>query len=702
MPIRYIPIDPIVLRGQAVLGNFTRSLRYNGNHKPGQRLSRGLPLYEVKTVEQVGPGQSATAESNSESKVPLGRTGPAQAAPDLIVHGECQAACAHLLATGQKVDLVYIDPPFASGANYGKKILMRRHPHTSDAAPEGAALEADSWEETLYGDIWNKEDYLNWMYENLTAIKALMSDTASIYVHLDWHIGHYVKILLDEVFGEENFRNEIVWKRTSARTDSTTFNHIHDVIYYYSKSDDFTFNEAFTEYDAEYIDTAYRSKDEDGRRFTSSDLMAAGLRNGSSGMEWRGINPAARGNHWKFATTKPDELDAMGKILWPNKTGGVPRYKRYLDEVRGVPLQLIWDDIFQVGAQAAERVDYATQKPETLLKRVIEASTNPGMVVADFFGGSGVTAKVAHDLGRRFIHTDIGLNSIQTARDRLAAAGATFDVLRVQDGVQLFRNPQQTMAKLRGLIPGLTSPQTPQPLPDYWAGIFASDGAVPVALPNLLDSASRVFDEAALHKLTLEELPKLADWDYPVQKVVVYTIDIADPEACAAWLADHNPSGIAVELRDLKPLLGDVVLNDECVARVEPPTPEQAQYKVVVERYHSDYLAGKLAEVTAKKVLQPSAMTSAAGKAKAAALPVGLSADGLECIEWLSVDCTAAEGPWTSAAEAKIDVKNRLILNGVRQVAKWDGTLLCASAPKRLRVRNVAGDEVTVFLSSID
>ena len=434
--------------------------------------------------------------------------------------------------------------------------------------------------------------------------------------------------------------------------------------------------------------------------------MAAGLRNGSSGMEWRGINPAARGNHWKFAIAKLDELDALGKILWPNKVGGVPRYKRYLDEMKGVPLQSIWDDIFQVGAQAAERVDYATQKPETLLKRVIETSSNPGMVVADFFGGSGVTAKVAHDLGRRFVHTDIGINSIQTARDRLAAAGAAFDVLRVQDGVQLFRNPAQTQTKLRGLIPGLTSPQTQQPLPEYWSGIFASDGAVPVALPNLLDSACRVFDEAALHKLTLEELPKLAEWDYPVEKVVVYTIDIADPEACSAWLADHNPSGIAVELRDIKPLLGDVVLNDECTARVERvavPTgaagkPASGAFRVVVQRYHSDYLAGKLLEAVSKKQLQPSAMTSAAGKAKAAALPVGLSADGLECIEWLSVDCTASEGPWTSAAEAKIDAKNRLTLNGVRQAAKWDGSLLCAVAPKRLRVRNVAGDEVTIAL----
>jgi len=525
--------------------------------------------------------------------------------------------------------------------------------------------------------------------------------------------------LLDEVFGEENFRNEIVWKRTSARTDSTTFNHIHDVIYYYTKSDDFVFNEAFTEYDAEYVDTAYRAKEEDGRRFTSSDLMAAGLRNGSSGMEWRGINPAARGNHWKFATTKLDELDAMGKILWSNKAGGVPRFKRYPDEMKGVPLQSIWDDIFQVGAQAAERVDYATQKPEALLQRIIETSSNPGMLVADFFGGSGVTAKVAHTLGRRFVHSDIGQNSIQTARDRLADAGAAFDVLRVQDGVQLFRNPAQTMAKLKGLIPGLTHAQSAQPLPDYWAGIFASHGAVPVALPNLLDSASRVFDEAALHKLTMEELPKLADWDYPVDNVVVYTIDVADPQACAAWLHDHNPTGIAVELRDLKPLLTNLVLGDELQAHVEPMAispqagPElppdallpsgtdQPRFRVVVQRYHSDYLARKLAEVVRKKALQPSALVkqaSQAGQPLASSLPVGLSQDGLECLEWLSLDCEAADGPWHSTVEVRIDMKNRLSQNGVRQSTPWDGTLLCATAPKRLRVRNVAGDECTAVL----
>ncbi len=688
MPIRYIPIDPLVLRGQAVLGNFTRSLRYHGNHKPGQRLSRGLPLYELQAVEQVRPAQGTPAPQDLVLNQGLAGVETAQEAPNLIVHGECQAACAHLLATGQKVDLVYIDPPFASGANYGKKILMRRHPHASNDAPEGAALEADGWEETLYGDIWNKEDYLNWMFENLTAIKAVMSDTASIYVHLDWHIGHYVKILLDEVFGEENFRNEIVWKRTTAHSDAQTYGVNCDVIYFYTKREDFLFNEVSQKYSDEYL-ARFTSTDPDGRKWEGGNLTAKGLRGGGYSYTYKGCTSL-----WRCPLETMEEHDRKGRLHFTSNQG--IRLKVYLDELKGMPCQALWDDIPAVNSQAAERVDYATQKPETLLKRVIQASSNPGMVVADFFGGSGVTAKVAHDLGRRFVHTDIGVNSIQTARDRLAAAGAAFNVLRVQDGVQLFRNPQQTMTKLCGLIPGLTSPQTPQPLPDYWSGMFANKGAVPVALPNLLDSACRVFDEAALHKLTLEELPKLIDWDYPVLNVVVYTIDTADPEACQRWLAEHNPSGIAVELRDIKPLLGDVVLNDECSARVEPPTAGQAGYKVVLQRYHSDYLAGKLAELVSKKKLQPSALTSPSGQAKAAALPVGLSADGLECIEWMSVDCTAMEGPWTSAAEAKIDIKNRLILNGVRQSTPWDGTLLCTNAPKRLRVRNVAGDELTL------
>ncbi len=662
MPIRYIPIDPIVLRGQAVLGGFSRALRYNGNQKPGQRLARGLPLYEVQTTEQVRPLatpstektlQSTKSGSKKSSKQALPQAAQAQAAPDLIanelipnnlvIHGECQAACAHLAAIGQKVDLVYIDPPFASGANYGKTILLRRHPHGPRQNADGVAMQADGWEEALYGDIWNKEDYLNWMYENLVAIKAVMSESASIYVHLDWHIGHYVKILLDEVFGEENFRNEIVWRYSKYQMRGMSrFVSNHDIIFWYTKSENYNFTPVTVPLDTPKL-LKRKKWDGEGQKIVNV-------------------------------------RDEDGQLIY--------------DKYHEAKVDDVWDlDI--IGATSGERRDYPTQKPEALLKRVMEASCAKGMLVADFFGGSGVTAKVAHDLGHRFVHVDIGVNSIQMARDLLVNAGASFDVLRVQDGVQLYRNPQQTQAKLASLIPGLGAAQSLQPLPPYWAGIFSVKGAVPVRLPNLLDSSNRVFDEAALHQLTLEELPKLADWDYPVDRVVVYTIDIADPDACERWLAEHNPTGIAVELRDLKPLLADLVLGDKVTARVELPLEAGGAHRVVIERYHSDYLARKLAEAAGKKALQPSVVGN---KAKTDALPTGLSEDGLECIDWLSVDCTASEGAWHSTCEAKIDTKNRLWLNGIKQAQPWDGSLVCPARPLRLKVRNVAGDEVTIAL----
>lgn len=636
MPIRYIPIEPIILRGQAVLGGFNRALRYAGDQRSGQRLARGLPLYEAATQEIFKPNQ------------PSAGTESAQSAPNLIVHGECQAACAHLLATGQKVDLVYIDPPFASGANYGKQILLRRHPRHTEL-PEREALDVDGWEEKLYGDIWNKEDYLNWMYENLVAIKSVMSESASIYVHLDWHIGHYVKILLDEVFGEENFRNEIVWYYPDKfATGGDTLDKNHDLIFQYSKTESFVTNRLNIKKD----------------------------------------QPTTRAMRKKVDGRTVDVRDEEGNKIIVTYT------EKKIDNVWTIPRSISVDQYL-----------YPTQKPESLLERIIELSSEQGMLVADFFGGSGVTAAVAHKLGRRFVHSDIGINSIQTVRDRLVAAAAPFERLRLQDGVQLFRNPEQTMDKLASLVPGLASANTlgtKLALPGFWAGIFAGSGdglrgAVPVHLPNLLDSASRVLDEAALHQLTMEQLPQLVEWDHPVQQVVVYYIDIADPVACEKWLADHNPSGIAVELRDLKPLLGDVVLGDELLARCEPHEA-QGGYSVRIERYYSSYLDRKLKEQVAKKKVQP---TTARNAQQLAELPAGLSGDGLECIEWLSVDCAASEGAWTSSMEAKIDSKNRLWLGGKKQSQAWDGTLAVPTTcgqPLRLRVRNVAGDEFTVAL----
>ena len=228
MAIKYIPYDPNVLEGQAILDNFPRTqrlLRYRDNGKVFERIQRGMPLYAAESREVVGRNPNR----------------------NLVLRGECLSACAYLAEKGVKVDLVYIDPPFASGADYAKKIYIRRNPRVAEAiaqaetALEGEALR--SFEEKMYGDVWDKERYLNWMYENLVAIKSVMSDTASIYVHLDWHIGHYVKILMDEIFGEDKFRNEIIWHYSDGTAPVGAFKRKTDSIYFYSKSDCNVFNE---------------------------------------------------------------------------------------------------------------------------------------------------------------------------------------------------------------------------------------------------------------------------------------------------------------------------------------------------------------------------------------------------------------------------------------------------------------------------
>lgn len=184
MAIKYVPYFPSTVSGQAVLDNFVRTqrvLKYRESDKVTERIVRGMPLYEVTETEHVGNGLS----------------------DNMIIHGECVSACAYLKEQGIKVDLVYIDPPFASGADYAKKVYIRRNPLVAKAIKQAEqGLEDDelkSFEEKIYGDIWDKEKYLNWMYENLMAIRSVMSENASIYVHLDYHIGHYVKILLDEI-----------------------------------------------------------------------------------------------------------------------------------------------------------------------------------------------------------------------------------------------------------------------------------------------------------------------------------------------------------------------------------------------------------------------------------------------------------------------------------------------------------------------
>ncbi len=637
MPKKYVPYSPEPIEGQALLNNFRRTLRYKGDTEVFNHVKRGMPYYKLEKIEQVGASENE----------------------NMVIRGECLSTCAYMKEHGIEADLVYIDPPFASGADYAKQVYIRRNPKVADAiekaeqelkdkAKELADIgeevdmtdEFRSFEEKMYGDIWDKERYLNWMFENLVAIKSVMSETASIYVHLDWHIGHYVKILMDEIFGEDNFRNEIIWCYSTLGRPIDRFAMKHDNIYSYGVSEKVFFNVegAKVPYTDEYIASHFRDVDEEGR--VCRKRFDAG--------KWR--------------------------IYYPDSG-------------------MIDNDYWMIpyeNSMSKTRVDYATQKPEALLERIIKASSDEGMLVCDFFGGSGVTAAVASKLNRRFITSDIGINSIQTMRDRLYKDGASFSVYEIQDGMSLFRNPVQTMDKLYSLIPGLKKDET---LSDFWAGSFthSRQGRIPVYVPNLLDSSAKILDLPAMNEvvhLHLSDLPP------STKKVVLYYIDLVDEDELKKFIRDENPTMIEVELRDLKAVLSDVVINDEIEWTLEEDKHTLLQeYVVRIDRFISDRVLGKIQDYNARSLAQST------GRKKFK--PIQISNTGLECIEYLSLDCTSDSGKWHSDSEIKIDKKGYITVNGNDTKDFWDGTIRADNEPLRLKVRNICGDESIINLKNI-
>ncbi|RRR67012.1 MAG: site-specific DNA-methyltransferase [Candidatus Viridilinea halotolerans] len=400
------------------------------------------------------------------------------------------------------------------------------------------------------------------------------------------------------------------------------------------------------------------------------------------------------GRHWMRSKQIADEWIQQGKLR-PNPKAGKPEYM--LEATDEILCDSLWDDI----TAYSFTTDYDTEKNEALLKRIIEASSNAGMVVADFFGGSGVTAKVAHDLGRTFIHVDVGLNSIQTARDRLKSAGAAFNILEVRDGVALFRNPAQTMAKLATLIPGLGKTKE---LDAFWAGALqdGKEGLIPVYLPNLLDHREKLLDLPLLNRIINEQIPNLPDG---VKKVVVYYVDIEDEKEAREFIRAYGNSLVDVDLRDLKTVLHEVVLNDEVAYTL---SATDGLWRVAITRFASDRLAQRIAAHNqklrlnaGKKKTAQMALAEAAADADAApanVAPLAISEEGLELIELIALDCASAEGVWQSDAEIKIDKKGYVIRNGVKTKDFWDGALTSPQKPLRLKIRNIAGDETVVAI----
>lgn len=590
-------------RGQALLN-------FQGRLQPDK-----VELFETVPLEQVTPKtkQKQQTLGEKESKLNSDFT-------NLLIHGDCLSACAYLKANNIRPNLVYIDPPFASGANYAKKIYLRNGGETSLENEDNSI-----GEEIMYGDIWQKEDYLNWLYERLLAIREAMSEDATIYLHLSWHIGHYGRVLMDEVFGEANFRNEIIWHyEDKFATGGNSFDKNHDNIFIYSKSDDYTFHPTI---------------------IPKAEVSKRALRKKVNGQTVNVLDENGKKIIVEYTEKKADDVWDIGRTISKN-----------------------------------EYEDYATQKPKSLLERIIKASSDEGTIVADFFSGSGVTAKTAFDLNRKFITCDIGTNAIQVSRDGLVEAGAQFDILKIQDGVRLFRNPAQTTAKIFSLIDGF-KPAADLELSEFWdGGISGKKGSfVPVKFIGLDKKLTK-----ELLDVVLEEIYQLEDLGTDSAEVkIIYAYK--DPDVSQEYvnkaIKQSGKTTMSVDLVSLNQLLDQkaevLFAPDSADVKV---SKSGSGFKVEIKKYFSSYLKNKIDEYNAKKVQQTLGGKSAGSKIK-------LSDNGLELIESMQFDTTLRkDGVWVSNQdlEDKAGVKDKI--KAVYQLP---------TGKFKIKIRNIAGDEIT-------
>lgn len=414
-----------------------------------------------------------------------------------IFWGDNLQVMSHLLKEYRgQIQLIYIDPPFDSRADYKKQIKIKNKTAIGDTS---------SFEEKQYSDIWTNDEYLQFMYERIILIRELLSDTGMLFLECDPTRGHYIKIILDEIFGQDNFVNQIIWKRTFSHGDmgqgAKHLGRLHDNIFLYRKSSNVKLNTVYTPYSEKYINDFYKYTDESGRKYRLVSLLGpGGAAKGNPFYEFLGVS-----RYWVHSKAKMQELYEKGIII-QTKPGSVPQKKRYLDEAPGVPLQDIWVDIAAVQGGALENQNYPTQKPEALLERIIQLGSNPGDIVFDCFMGSGTTQAVAMKLGRRFIGADINLGAIQTTTKRLVGVAnelnsqmqeetkyTGFEVYNVNN-YDFFRNP----AEARDLLIQALEIQ-PFPQSNVWDGEL--DGRMVKIMP-----VNRIATKADLKEL-LANLP---------------------------------------------------------------------------------------------------------------------------------------------------------------------------------------------------
>lgn len=340
----------------------------------------------------------------------------------------------------ESVDLIYLDPPFNSAANYN--VLFQEKSGEQSAAQISAFEDTWHWteeSEATFHDVATSAPprlvsllqsmrgflgtndmmaYLTMMTPRLLELHRVLKETGSIYLHCDPTASHYLKLLLDSIFGAVNFRNEIIWKRTTAHSSAKKYAPVHDVILHFGRTAKTKWNSPRVPYETAYLDKYYRFDDGDGQLYWRADITAPGIRHGETGLIWRGFDVTAKGRHWAYPIAKLEEMDRQGKIYWP-AGGKWPQEKRYRDDLKGRAVSDLWDDIDRINPVGGERLGYPTQKPEALLERIVNASSDEGDVVLDPFCGCGTAITVAEKLHRRWIGIDITHLAIGLIRHRL-------------------------------------------------------------------------------------------------------------------------------------------------------------------------------------------------------------------------------------------------------------------------------------------
>lgn len=465
-----------------------------------------------------------------------------------IFWGDNLQVMSHMLKDYRgKIDLIYIDPPFDSKAQYKKTIKVKNNDISNDMM---------SFEEKQYNDIWTNDEYLQFMYERIIIMHQLLSDKGSIWVHCDMSKGHYIKILLDEVFGPNNFVNQITWKRTFAHGDmgqgAKHLGRISDYILVYKKSDNVKLNSVYTPYEREYVERVFKYKDEDGRRWQSVSLTApGGAAKGNPFYEFLGVS-----RYWQYSKENMLKLYNEGRI-YQSKPGAVPRRKMYLDESKGIPLQDIWCDIVPVQGASLENENYPTQKPIALLERILDIATNPGDLVFDCFMGSGTTQAVALMKGRKYIGADINLGAVQTTTKRLLNISENqqttlenrdikytgFEVYNVNN-YDFFRNPVEAKDLLISALEIQPFPQN-----SIWDGEL--DGRMVKIMP-----VNRIATKADLEELkanmpyNLYEQRKEQNPSQPVERITIVCMG-HEPDLKASLIQELSDYKLDVQIVDV-------------------------------------------------------------------------------------------------------------------------------------------------------